>query len=50
MLAPEFSQYQKLIHRLVVWADVTSLRVPDIDFYNTVNGKQMGFEARSLAV
>ncbi len=47
-LAPESSQYQDLIHRLVVWADATSSRVPTTDFYDTISGKQMGFQARSV--
>jgi len=47
-LAPESSQYQDLIHRLVVWADSTPSRVPTTDFYDTVSGKQMGFQARSV--
>ena len=39
-LAPESSQYQDLIHRLVVWADATSSRVPTTDFYDTIGGFQ----------
>ena len=47
-LAPEPSQYQNLIHRLVVWTNETPSRVPTTDFYDTVSGKQMGFQARSV--
>jgi hypothetical protein len=47
-LAPESSQYQDLIHRLVVWADSTPSRVPTTDFYDTISGRQMGFQARSV--
>jgi hypothetical protein len=47
-LAPEPSQYQDLIHRLVVWTNETPSRVPTTDFYDTVSGKQMGFQARSV--
>jgi Domain of unknown function (DUF4965)/Domain of unknown function (DUF1793)/Domain of unknown function (DUF5127)/Domain of unknown function (DUF4964) len=42
------AQYNDLIHRLVVWADNTVSRVPTTDFYDTVSGKQMGFQARSV--
>ncbi len=47
-LAPDDGQYRDLIHRLVVWADATPSRVPTTDYYDTVNGKQMGFQARSV--
>jgi Domain of unknown function (DUF4965)/Domain of unknown function (DUF5127)/Domain of unknown function (DUF1793)/Domain of unknown function (DUF4964) len=47
-LAPQPTQYQDLIHRLVVWADTTPSRVPTTDFYDTVSGKQMAFQARSV--
>ena len=45
-LKPE--QFQDLIHRLVVWTDETPSRVPTTDYYDTVTGKQMGFQARSV--
>jgi hypothetical protein len=47
-LAPDDLQYRDLIHRLVIWADTTPSRVPTTDYYDTVNGKQMGFQARSV--
>jgi hypothetical protein len=47
-LAPDSSQYQDLIHRLVVWTNETTSRVPTTDFYDTINGKQQGFQARSV--
>jgi hypothetical protein len=47
-LAPESSQYTDLIHRLVVWTNETPSRVPTTDFYDTVSGKQQGFQARSV--
>jgi len=47
-LAPRPEQYRNLIDRLVVWADTTSSRVPTTDFYDTMSGKQMGFQARSV--
>ncbi|QHS52941.1 glutaminase family protein [Edaphobacter sp. 12200R-103] len=47
-LASTPEQYQDLIHRLVVWADETPSRVPTTDWYDTISGKQMGFQARSV--
>jgi hypothetical protein len=47
-LAPNPAQYQDLIHRLVVWSDTTPSRVPTTDFYDTISGRQMGFQARSV--
>ncbi|MBS1822886.1 MAG: DUF4965 domain-containing protein [Acidobacteria bacterium] len=47
-LAPRPEQFQDLVHRLVVWADETPSRVPTTDYYDTVSGKQMGFQARSV--
>jgi hypothetical protein len=47
-LAPESTQYNDLIHRLVVWSNETPSRVPTTDFYDTVSGKQQGFQARSV--
>jgi hypothetical protein len=41
-------QVKDLLHRLVTWADTTPSRVPTTDFYDTVSGKQMGFQARSV--
>lgn len=42
------AQFQELIHRLVEWTDNTTSRVPTTDFYDTVSGKQLGFQARSV--
>ena len=47
-LAPQQAQFQDLIHRLVVWSDNTPSRVPTTDFYDTISGRQMGFQARSV--
>ena len=41
-------QFQDLIHRMVTWADTTPSRVPTTDWYDTINGRQMGFQARSV--
>jgi hypothetical protein len=41
-------QFQDLLHRLVTWTDTTPSRVPTTDFYDTVSGRQMGFQARSV--
>jgi hypothetical protein len=42
------AQFRELLHRLATWADSTPSRVPTTDFYDTVSGKQMGFQARSV--
>ena len=47
-LTSDPAQYQDLMHRLVVWADSTPSRVPTTDFYDTISGKQVGFQARSV--
>jgi hypothetical protein len=47
-IAPDSTQSAILIHRLVVWMDSTPSRVPTTDWYDTVTGKQMGFQARSV--
>ena len=47
-LAPDAKQSQDLLHRLVAWSDSTPSRVPTTDYYDTVSGKQMGFQARSV--
>jgi len=47
-LAPDDGQYRDLIHRLVIWADMTPSRVPTTDYYDTISGRQMGFQARSV--
>jgi hypothetical protein len=41
-------QFQDLLHRIVVWTDNTPSRVPTTDWYDTISGKQMGFQARSV--
>ncbi len=47
-LTEDPKQFQELVHRLVVWADATTSRVPTTDWYDTISGKQMGFQARSV--
>jgi hypothetical protein len=47
-LASTPEQYQDLIHRLMVWADETPSRVPTTDWYDTISGKRIGFQARSV--
>ena len=41
-------QSQNLLHRLVTWADTTPSRVPTTDYYDTITGRQMAFQARSV--
>ena len=40
--------FQQLLSRLVKWADTTPSRVPMTDYYDTISGRQMGFQARSV--
>lgn len=42
------AQYEGLIHQLVVWSDSTKSRVPTTDYYDTVTGNQIAFQARSV--
>jgi hypothetical protein len=41
-------QFSDLAHRIVVWSDQSASRVPLTDYYDTVTGLQMGFQARSV--
>ena len=41
-------QSADLVHRLVSWLDTTPSRVPATDWYDTITGKQQGFQARSV--
>ena len=41
-------QFADLMRRLADWADHTEPRVPLTDFYDTVSGRQIGFQARSV--
>jgi hypothetical protein len=47
-LASNPDDFHDMIHRLVVWADETPSRVPTTDYYDTVSGKEIAFQARSV--
>ena len=47
-LADDPKLFQDLLHRLVTWADTTPSRVPTTDYYDTVSGSRIGFQARSV--
>nr|WP_213804852.1 glutaminase family protein [Granulicella sp. dw_53] len=47
-LSKDPKQFHDLVHRLVVWSDATPSRVPTTDWYDTISGRQMGFQARSV--
>ena len=47
-LTSDSNQFRDLIHLLTVWADTTTSRVPTTDYYDTISGKQIGFQARSV--
>lgn len=38
-----------MLRRLVAWANSTPSRVPTTDWYDTINGKEQHFQARSIA-
>lgn len=40
--------FQEIVHRVVIWADTTPSRVPTTDYYDTVSGARIGFQARSV--
>jgi hypothetical protein len=41
-------QFADLMHRTAVWSDKTPSRVPLTDYFDTVTGAQIGFQARSV--
>jgi hypothetical protein len=47
-LAADSRQFDDLAHIVVLWSDHSSSRVPLTDYYDTVDGRQMGFQARSV--
>ncbi len=47
-LAANQGDFQTLVHPLVQFLDQTPDRVPMTDWYDTVNARQMGFQARSV--
>lgn len=47
-LTHDRQQSDELLHRLVTWMDTTPSRVPTTDWYDTISGKQMHFQARSV--
>jgi hypothetical protein len=47
-LTKDPKQFSDLAHAIVVWSEQSSSRVPLTDYYDTVSGRQMGFQARSV--
>ena len=47
-LAPDSRQFSELAQIIVLWSDHSNSRVPLTDYYDTVDGRQMGFQARSV--
>jgi hypothetical protein len=41
-------QFRALAHSIAHWSDSSTSRVPLTDFYDTVSGRQMAFQARSV--
>ncbi len=47
-MADNKSEFEEFVKPLYKWADETPTRVPLTDWYDTVSGKQEGFQARSV--
>jgi hypothetical protein len=47
-LSKDPRQFSTLVHDIVRWSDESSSRVPLTDYYDTVDGKQIHFQARSV--
>ena len=47
-MANDPADFQRIIDTLAVWADETPTRVPLTDWYDTLDGRQTGFKARSV--
>jgi len=47
-LSDSTEQFQRFIAPISTWVNETPARVPLTDWYDTIDGKQMGFQARSV--
>jgi hypothetical protein len=47
-LAPDPHEFTRAVHQIVDWTDQSDSRVPLTDYYDTVDGKQINFQARSV--
>lgn len=47
-MADSPEQFQAFVAPIITWVNETPTRVPLTDWYDTVNGKQVGFQARSV--
>ena len=47
-LAPDSQEFTRAVHQIVDWTDQSVSRVPLTDYYDTVDGKQIHFQARSV--
>jgi hypothetical protein len=47
-LAEDPKHFQDMTHRIATWLDTTPSRVPTTDWYDTITGRQVGFQARSV--
>jgi Domain of unknown function (DUF1793) len=47
-LADSADQFLALMTAIAKWLDETPTRVPLTDWYETIDGKQVGFQARSV--
>lgn len=47
-LAGSRSEFEALVKPLLLWVEETPTRVPLTDWYETTDGKQVGFQARSV--
>jgi hypothetical protein len=47
-LSDDPQHFKDITHRIAFWLDATSSRVPTTDWYDTISGKQMSFQARSV--
>jgi len=47
-LADNEADFHTLVDPMYTWANETTSRVPMTDWYDTITGKQVGFQARSV--